>query len=73
MVVTYADLDLNTTAGQKTLESRIDAAAKKYCSVGVHTTGTRITASKAKGCIREVKRLAKRQFAQVMDETRLGG
>ena len=73
MVVHYADLDLNTTAGQKTLETRIDAAAKKYCTVGAYNTGTRITSSKAKKCYREAKRLASRQFAKVMDETRLGG
>lgn len=73
MVVRYADLDLSTEAGQKTLETRIDAAAKKYCGVGEQRTGTRLSSSKAKVCYREAKRLANQQFAAIVSDARLGG
>jgi UrcA family protein len=73
MIVRYADLDLSSEAGQKTLESRIDAAAKKYCGVGDQRTGTRLGASKAKVCYREAKRLANQQFAAIISDERRGG
>lgn len=73
MVVRYADLDLTTEAGQKTLESRIDAAAKKYCGVGEQRTGTRMKSSLAKRCYRDAKRLANQQFAALVSDARRGG
>jgi UrcA family protein len=73
MVVRYADLDLSTEAGQKTLESRIDAAAKKYCGVGEQRTGTRMKSSQASKCYREAKRLANQQFAAIINDARRGG
>lgn len=73
MVVSYADLDLSSEAGQKVLEKRIDAAAKKYCGVGEATTGTRIKSSLATRCYRDAKRLANQQFAAIVSEARLGG
>ena len=73
MVVRYADLDLSTEAGQRTLETRIDAAAKKYCGMGEQRTGTRLGSSKAKVCYREAKRLANQQFAAIISDERRGG
>ncbi|UIP07285.1 UrcA family protein [Erythrobacter sp. SDW2] len=73
MVVRYADLDLTTEAGQKTLESRIDAAAKKYCGVGEQRTGTRMKSSQATRCYRDAKRLANQQFAAIISDARRGG
>jgi UrcA family protein len=73
MIVRYADLDLSTEAGQKTLETRIDAAAKKYCGMGEQRTGTRLSSSKAKVCYREAKRLANQQFAAIISDERRGG
>ena len=73
MVVRYNDLNLSSTQGQKTLERRIDAAAKKYCRVGAQRSGTRINNSQAGKCYREAKRLARQQFAEVADDNRLGG
>lgn len=73
MVVRYADLDLSTEAGQKTLETRIDAAAKKYCGVGEQRTGTRLKSTMASRCYREAKRLANQQFAALVSDERVGG
>ncbi len=73
MVVHYADLDLSSEAGQKALEKRIDAAAKKYCGVGEPTSGTRIKSSLVTRCYRDAKRLANQQFAAIVSEARLGG
>lgn len=73
MVVRYADLDLASEAGQKTLETRIDAAAKKYCGIGEQRTGTRMKSSQAKVCYREAKRLANQQFAALVSDARNGG
>ncbi|GAA4047485.1 UrcA family protein [Parerythrobacter jejuensis] len=73
MVVQYQDLNLSSVKGQKTLERRIDAAAKRYCRVGAQRSGTRISNSQASKCYREAKRLARQQFAEVIDNNRLGG
>ena len=73
MVVSYQDLDLSTARGQKTLERRIDAAAKKYCRVDTQRSGTRIASPQAGKCYREVKRQATRQFAQITGNRNLGG
>lgn len=73
MVVQYQDLDLSNTKGQKTLERRIDAAAKKFCRVNTQRSGTRISSTQADKCFREAKRLARQQFAQIVDDARLGG
>ena len=73
MVVQYDDLDLTSEAGQSTLEFRIDAAAKKFCRVDAVQTGSRVKSRTATKCYKEAKRLATQQFAQVVNEARLGG
>lgn len=39
--VKVSDLNLNTPAGQKVLEQRINVAARQYCAESI-TTGTRL-------------------------------
>lgn len=39
--IKVSDLNLNTPAGQKVLEQRINVAARQYCAESV-TTGTRL-------------------------------
>ncbi|WP_284123919.1 UrcA family protein [Parerythrobacter aestuarii] len=73
MVVQYDDLDLTSEAGQATLEFRIDSAAKKFCRVDAIQTGSRVKNRTATKCYKEAKRLATRQFAQVVEEARMGG
>ena len=73
MVVSYRDLDLSTAHGQRTLERRIDAAAKKYCGVATQRTGTRIPSPQIGKCYREAKRQATQQFAQIAGNRNLGG
>lgn len=73
LVVSYADLDLSTKAGQRTLDKRIDAAAKKFCGVGEQTTGTRLRSPMATKCYREAKRLATQEFAAIVADAGRGG
>lgn len=73
MVVKYSDLNLNSPSGQKTLERRIDKAAREFCGMGRKSTGTRIPASQDTDCYRQAKALATQQMAKLVDGTRLGG
>lgn len=73
LVVSYADLDLSTKAGQRTLDTRIDAAAKKFCGVGEQTTGTRLRSPMATKCYREAKRLATQELAAIVADAGRGG
>ncbi|MEP2735296.1 MAG: UrcA family protein [Erythrobacter sp.] len=69
----YADLNLDTAAGQEQLERRIDAAARKVCNVGKHRTGTRIPSAGSKACFAKARQSARSQMASVISETRRGG
>ncbi|MHA6332357.1 UrcA family protein [Qipengyuania sp. CAU 1752] len=72
MVVAYKDLDLSSAEGQRTLQIRIDAAAKKICGVGELQTGSRLTAKSSTKCFREARRIANRHMAAI-GNARLGG
>lgn len=73
MRVEYRDLNLSTTEGRKTLERRIDAAAREVCGYGEIRTGTRLQSTQAKRCYAEAKKQAAEQFAALVAEDRLGG
>lgn len=73
MVVVYDDLDLSTKAGQKTLNQRIDAAAKKYCGYDEVQTGSRLTSKASTKCFKEIRRVAKQQMAPIVNNSQLGG
>lgn len=73
MVIKYTDLNLNSPSGQKTLERRIDRAAREFCGMDRRATGTRIRANQDTQCYREAKNLATEQMAKLLDGTRLGG
>lgn len=53
VTVKVRDLNLNTPAGQKVLEQRVDVAARKYCADAI-TTGTHVSNSGA-SCRAQVK------------------
>ncbi|WP_185960202.1 UrcA family protein [Erythrobacter insulae] len=67
------DLNLETAAGQKTLDRRIDRVARSVCGVSDVRTGTRIRNSSVYSCVENARASAKRQVAAMIDEKRLGG
>ena len=73
VTVKYDDLELSTPAGQRVLEQRISAAARKACQAEVPRTGSRLNSTQAKRCVEEAKRQVKRQVAAVIEQHRLGG
>lgn len=73
VTVKYDDLALSTPAGQRVLDQRIHAAARKACDADATATGTRIKNSDARRCMEEAKRQVKRQIAAVVEQQRLGG
>ena len=73
MVVDYADLDLRSDAGQKTLDRRIDAAARKYCSVGEVRTGSRLQSKASTTCFKEARKIARKAMAPIVSDAQLGG
>lgn len=73
VTVKYDDLALSTPEGQRTLDQRIHAAARKACEANAPTTGTRIKSNEARRCVEEAKRQVKQQVAAIMEQQRLGG
>ncbi len=71
--VKYDDLALSTPEGQRTLDRRIHAAARKVCEADAPTTGTRIRSADSRRCVEDVKRQVKQQVAAVIEQQRLGG
>lgn len=53
--VRYKDLDLNTEAGQKELEARLDKAAREVCGMDDISTGTRVSSRGARDCYRDAR------------------
>ncbi len=71
--VSYADLDLSKAAGQKTLEARISAAAKRVCGYHQEVPGSRIRTQETERCYEQAVKDATRQVAARIGDTRLGG
>lgn len=71
--VRYADLDLSKAAGQKTLEARISAAAKRVCGYHQEVTGSRIRTQETEQCYAQAVKDATRQIALRTGDSRLGG
>lgn len=71
--VEYADLKLETAAGQKMLEKRIARAARQACGADTHSTGSRIRSPEMKKCITDMTAAAHRKFAALDAETGKGG
>ncbi len=71
--IPYKDLNLDTAAGQKTLERRIDKAARKVCGYDRQPTGSRIPDLSVRACVSKAKTEAEAQFASLMDNQSLGG
>ena len=71
--VTYKDLNLDTAAGQKILERRIDAAAREACGFQRQRTGTRVRSPGSRECYEAAKISASEQIAARIKGESLGG
>ncbi|KHK89624.1 UrcA family protein [Novosphingobium malaysiense] len=75
--VEYKDLDLTTADGQRTLERRLDAAARNACGYETRVTGSNLPSMHARQCYRQAKSRAKDVMASAIDkatsDARLGG
>ena len=71
--VTYQDLDLASAAGQKTLDKRIDHAARTVCGLKLEGKRTVRQESEARSCFASAKARAGEQYAAAADATTLGG
>lgn len=65
--VRYYDLDLSTEQGVKTLDRRIDNAAREVCDAKTPDTGSRIMTQDALDCVDKAKAAASRQVAAVIE------
>ncbi len=71
--VSYADLNLETKAGQKVLEQRIDSAAREACGLDRQRTGTRVPDRAARTCFKQAKASASEQIAARIKDEAMGG
>lgn len=71
--VAVGDLDLATPNGQKTLQARIDRAARAVCGVDQLPTGSHIPSRDAMNCYRQAQRSAAERVADVADARQAHG
>lgn len=71
--VEYKDLDLASDAGQKTLQGRLDAAARQVCGMDDIRTGSRVPDASARKCHKEALAGLEQRFAAVIDKANKGG
>ena len=70
--VEYADLNLNTAAGQKTLEQRVEIAARRVCDYNGRPTSTRMR-KESRACLVKARSTAREQVAAIIEDQRRGG
>lgn len=71
--VTFDDLDLSTPQGQKTLDRRIDKAARAICGLDQVRLGSRIRDKEATECFKDAKAKSRAQVASVIEREARGG
>jgi len=71
--VQYSDLDLATATGQKTLDRRLDSAAREVCGYDRITTGSRLRSTEAATCYKQTKAQMKEKVAALVSNANLGG
>src|SRR5690349_16365771 len=69
--VSYADLDLATAAGQKTLERRISRAVREVCGRGMGAISAYDIVSTSR-CMAEARNSTRDQFAFAVRRAQLG-
>lgn len=70
--VEYKDLDLSSEAGQKELDGRINAAARKACGFGEVPVGSRIPSKEARECVANAKKQIEKRVAALADKQVVG-
>lgn len=73
VTIGVADLNLATPEGQRTLDRRIEKAARSVCRVPKVMTGTRIMNQDARACLAEAKAAARQQVAALAADQQRGG
>jgi UrcA family protein len=71
--VITADLDLATAKGQKTLDQRVEKAARTVCRIADVRTGTRVMSNDARACLAKARSDARQQVAALVQEQQRGG
>ncbi|MDP5103269.1 MAG: UrcA family protein [Erythrobacter sp.] len=61
--IATADINLATAQGQRTLDRRIEKAARSVCRADDRSTGTRIMNQDARTCLDKVRAEARQQVA----------
>lgn len=72
-IVSFADLDLTTAKGQKTLERRMTTALREVCKANEVRTGTRVRSKASLDCMKDARVKAKAQVAAIIERQNLGG
>ena len=73
IMVEYKDLNLTSQKGQRTLERRINAAAREVCGLEFAPAGSRIPHPKARECYDKAKSGAMTRYAALVADSQLGG
>lgn len=76
IAVHYRDLDLSTAEGQKTLDHRIDAAARQVCGYDAVLTGSHLRSSASVACYKQARAQVQKQVAAAIEkkaDTQMGG
>lgn len=71
--VRYGDLDLSASEGQKTLESRVDAAVKRVCGIAPLNPADLARLADARSCVAKARASARQQMALATDSAARGG
>ncbi|QUL37254.1 UrcA family protein [Erythrobacter sp. JK5] len=72
-VVSTAGLDLATPEGQKMLDKRVNAAARRICQTDRAPTGSRLRTLESRSCYAKARASAKRQVASAIADQQRGG
>ena len=73
IAVSTADIDLATAEGQRTLDQRIEKAARTVCRTTSVTTGSRILSRESQTCLTMARSAAREQVAVLVAEHQRGG
>ena len=71
--VEISDINLATAAGQKTLDNRIERAARTVCRADSPTTGSRVLTQERRDCLIKARAEARQQVAAITGDRQRGG
>ncbi|WP_379548661.1 UrcA family protein [Qipengyuania sp. DSG2-2] len=73
IVVQHADLNLATVEGQKTLDRRINAAARKVCQFSSAPANGALATAEARRCVSKARASAAQAFALAVEQDQRTG